>query len=156
MMSVMNIMIYMMLVMNIMIYIYDIPVILDILNVKNKKINCNGHFAVRLPKPPAKTVLLPCVYSGARQRGHLLPCVLLPAHGKDLTFAVRFAPRCTAKGVTRRFFIPVPSVIFFLPCVVKKRMAKIIYRLLSDTAKGLYRAKYYRVPFTVRPTKNAQ
>jgi hypothetical protein len=60
------------------------------------------------------------------------------------------------KGCHTPFFHPSAVSYFFLPCVVKKRMAKIIYRLLSDTAKGLYRAKYYRVPFTVRPTKNAQ
>jgi hypothetical protein len=47
----------------------------------------------------------------ARQKG-IFAVRFSAAHGKDLIFAVRFAPRRTAKGVTRRL-IPVPSVAFF-------------------------------------------
>jgi hypothetical protein len=63
---------------------------------------------------------LPCVFqAGARQRAHV--CRV-------------FCSRRTAKGVTRRL-APVPSVAF-LPCVVQKRTAKIVYRALSDVAHG--------------------
>jgi hypothetical protein len=62
--------------------------------------------------------------------------IFLLAHGKGRN--VPFSP-----GAVR---------CFFLPCVVKKRTTKILYRALSDAAhaKGLYHAKCYRVPFAVR------
>jgi hypothetical protein len=48
---------------------------------------------------------------------------------------VRFFCWRTAKAVTCRL-APAPSVAFFLPCVMKKRTAKILYRVLSDAAHG--------------------
>jgi hypothetical protein len=78
---------------------------------------------------------LPCAEKKRTAKRALCHAFFAPAHGKDLIFAVRFAPRRTAKGVTRRL-IPVSSVAFFLPCIVKKRTAKIIYRALSDVAHG--------------------
>jgi hypothetical protein len=106
------------------------------LNVKNKKINCNGHFAVRLPedarqsdqKPIAKQCLCRAFLAQTHGKEGSLPCVFSPGARQRC-----FAPRRTAKGATRRL-PPVPSVAFFLPCVVKKRTAKIIYRALSDVA----------------------
>jgi hypothetical protein len=49
-----------------------------------------------------------------------LPCVLLPAHGK---------------GCHTPFGAGAVSC-FLLPCVVKKRTTKIVYRALSDLAHG--------------------
>jgi hypothetical protein len=65
---------------------------------------------------------------------------------------VRFVPRRTAKGVTRRLTLAL-SVAFF--CRVPRENAQqrlfIMRCQARHKAKGLYRAKCYRVPFVMRP-----
>jgi hypothetical protein len=64
---------------------------------------------------------LTCVFGpGARQRSHLCRVFFSQAHGE---------------GCHTSFGSGAISC-FFLPCVMKKRMAKIIYRALSDVAHG--------------------
>jgi hypothetical protein len=104
-------------------------------------------------------VPLPCIYRGARQRCHSLSCIFRQAHGKEpclpcvfqagarQTGAVRFSGRRTTKSLCLPCVLllahgkgcPTPFgadavSCFFLPCVVKKRTAKIVYRALSDVA----------------------
>jgi hypothetical protein len=68
-----------------------------------------------------RTACLPCVFqAGARQTARVCRA---------------FCSRRTAKGVPR-CLAPVPLVDFFLPCVVKKRTTKIVYRALSGVAHG--------------------
>jgi hypothetical protein len=71
-----------------------------------------------------------------------LPCVFRKTHGKvtktnsrNSAFAVRFFSQAHDKEGYTPFGSGAVSC-FCLPCVVKKRTTKIIYRALSDVAHG--------------------
>jgi hypothetical protein len=98
---------------------------------------------------------------GARQtftHGFYYVCraFFAPTHGKDPIFAVRFF---LAHGKGRHTtFHPGAVRCFFLPCAVKKRTAKIIYRALSDAAhgKGALPCKMLPCALCRGPTKNTR
>jgi hypothetical protein len=97
-------------------------------------------FAVRFSaRRTANSPCLPCVFqAGARQR----------------TYVCRTpGAKRTAKGVPRRL-APVPLVVF-LPCVLEKRTAKIVYHALSDVAhdKGALPCKMLPCAFCRAPRR---
>jgi hypothetical protein len=149
------------------------------LNVKNKKSKLqwplcrafSGRRTAKWPKQTSETVPLSCVYRGARQRCHLLQCVLclgtrqralfavrfFKAHGKEPIFAVCFLPgarqRASHAVTSRRRQLLLFAVRHekthdkdYLPCVVRRDAQQRGFTVQNATM----------CPLSCAPTKNAQ
>jgi hypothetical protein len=86
-----------------------------------------------------------------------LPCVFLPGTRQGALFAVRFSPRRTTKGVTRRL-APAPSVVFFCPALWKNARQRLstVRCQTWRTAKGFTVQNATVRPLPWAPTKNAR